>query len=41
VVRRYGASRDVQELVDAANQPAEVAHIDVARACGTCMLRLA
>lgn len=41
VVRRYGASRDVQELVDAANQPAEVAHIDIARACGTCMLRLA
>ncbi len=41
VVRRYGASRDVQELVAAANQPAEVAHIDVARACGTCMLRLA
>lgn len=41
VVRRYGASRDVQELVDAANQPAEVAHLDIARACGTCMLRLA
>ncbi|MHB9326765.1 putative metallopeptidase [Phytobacter ursingii] len=41
VVRRYGTSRDVQELVDAANQPAEVAHIDIARACGTCMLRLA
>lgn len=41
VVRRYGASRDVQELVDAANQPAEVAHIDIARACGTCMLKLA
>lgn len=41
VVRRYGTSSDVQELVDAANQPAEVAHIDVARACGTCMLRLA
>lgn len=41
VVRRYGASRDVQELVDAANRPAEVAHIDIARACGTCMLRLA
>lgn len=41
VVRRYGASKDVQEMVDAANRPAEVAHIDVARACGTCMLRLA
>ncbi|MFU2151839.1 putative metallopeptidase [Klebsiella aerogenes] len=41
VVRRYGASNDVQELVDAANRPAEVAHLDVARACGTCMLKLA
>lgn len=41
VVRRYGASKDVQELVDVANRPAEVAHIDVARACGTCMLKLA
>ncbi|MFI7782645.1 hypothetical protein EN46_01960 [Citrobacter amalonaticus] len=41
VVRRYGASADVQELVDAANKPAEVAHLDIARACGTCMLRLA
>ncbi|HHP1741547.1 TPA: putative metallopeptidase, partial [Klebsiella pneumoniae] len=41
VVRRYGASKDVQEMVDAANRPAEVAHIDVARACGTCMLKLA
>ena len=41
VVRRYGASKDVQEMVEAANRPAEVAHIDVARACGTCMLKLA
>ncbi|EMH91652.1 hypothetical protein B6I71_03925 [Klebsiella pneumoniae] len=41
VVRRYGASKDVQKMVDAANRPAEVAHIDVARACGTCMLKLA
>ncbi|HCI5469613.1 putative metallopeptidase [Klebsiella sp. GB_Kp051] len=41
VVRRYGASKDVQEMVDVANRPAEVAHIDVARACGTCMLKLA
>jgi len=39
VVRRYGASHDVQQLVDAANRPAEVAHLDIARACGTCMLR--
>ncbi|WP_312975580.1 putative metallopeptidase [Atlantibacter hermannii] len=41
VVRRYGASHDVQQLVDAANRPAEVALLDIARACGTCMLRLA
>ncbi|ELY2476159.1 hypothetical protein AAAW41_001738 [Cronobacter sakazakii] len=41
VVRRYGASADVQELVDAANKPAEVAHLDVARACGTCLMKLA
>ncbi len=41
VVRRYGASADVQELVDAANNPAEVAIINIARACGTCLMKLA
>lgn len=41
VVRRYGASHDVQQLVDAANNPAEVAHLNIARACGTCLLKLA
>ncbi|MGK9173381.1 hypothetical protein KXR87_09130 [Yokenella regensburgei] len=41
VVRRYGASVEVQELVDAANAPAEVSHLNIARACGTCMLKLA
>ncbi|ALX94875.1 hypothetical protein AV650_15530 [Serratia fonticola] len=41
VVRRYGASAEVQEMIDAANKPAEVAHLDVARACGTCLLKLA
>nr|WP_154325053.1 putative metallopeptidase [Pantoea sp. 201603H] len=41
VVRRYGASSDVQELVDAANRPAEVAKINIARACGTCLMKLA
>lgn len=41
VVRRYGASADVQELIDAASKPAEVAHLDVARACGTCLMKLA
>lgn len=41
VVRRYGASADVQELIDAAIQPAEVAKINIARACGTCLMKLA
>lgn len=41
VVRRYGASADVQQLVEAASNPAEVAHINVARACGTCLMKLA
>lgn len=41
VVRRYGASADVQVMVDAANKPAEVAHLNVARACGTCLMKLA
>ena len=40
VVRRYGASVEVQEMIDAASQPAEVAKLNIARACGTCMLRL-
>lgn len=40
VVRRYGASADVQMIIDAASQPAEVAKLDIARACGTCLLRL-
>lgn len=41
VVRRYGASVDVQQLVEAASQPAEVAQLNVARACGTCLMKLA
>ncbi|MDB5996886.1 MAG: hypothetical protein JWP42_4022 [Pseudomonas sp.] len=41
VVRRYGASPDVQALVDAANKPAEVGKLNIARACGTCLLRSA
>jgi hypothetical protein len=41
VVRRYGASADVQALVDAANKPAEVGKLNIARACGTCLLKLA
>lgn len=41
VVRRYGASSDVQDIIDAASQPAEVAKINIARACGTCLMKLA
>jgi len=41
VVRRYGASPAVQELVDAANNPAEVGKMNISRACGTCLLRSA
>ena len=41
VVRRYGASAAVQELVDAANNPAEVGKMNIARACGTCLLKSA
>ncbi|WP_182056519.1 putative metallopeptidase [Pantoea sp. ME81] len=41
VVRRYGASADVQELINAAANPAEVANLDIARACGTCLMKLA
>ena len=41
VVRRYGASPQVQELVDAANNPAEVGKMNIARACGTCLLKSA
>lgn len=40
VVRRYGASAEVQQIIDAASQPAEVAKLHIARACGTCMLKL-
>ncbi|POQ04266.1 hypothetical protein CXB40_21635 [Pseudomonas syringae pv. avii] len=41
VVRRYGASQDVQRLVDAANKPAEVGKLNISRACGTCLLKSA
>jgi len=41
VVRRYGASQDVQQLIDAASRPPEVAKINIARACGTCLLKSA
>lgn len=41
VVRRYGASEGVKALVAAANNPPEVAKINIARACGTCLLKSA
>lgn len=41
VVRRYGASPAVQELVDAANNPAEVGKMNISKACGTCLLKSA
>lgn len=41
VVRRYGASEDVARLVEAAKVAPEVAKLNVARACGTCLLRAA
>ncbi|MEE4683630.1 putative metallopeptidase [Pseudomonas alliivorans] len=41
VVRRYGASLDVQLLVNAANKPAEVGKLNISRACGTCLLKSA
>jgi hypothetical protein len=41
VVRRYGASPDVQAMVDAANKPAEVGKLNISRACGTCLLKSA
>ncbi len=41
VVRCYGASEEVQQLIDAASRPPEVAKINIARACGTCLLKSA
>ena len=41
VVRRYGPSNDVQQLIDAASRPPEVAKINISRACGTCLLKSA
>ncbi|GAA0907630.1 putative metallopeptidase [Rothia nasimurium] len=41
VVRRYGPSEDVARLVKAASAPPEVAKINIARACGTCLLKSA
>lgn len=41
VVRSYGASQDVQRIIDAAKTAPAVAKINIARACGTCLLKAA
>ena len=41
VVRRYGPSPDVKRLIDAAARAPEVAGINIAACCGTCMERAA
>jgi len=41
VVRRYGPSKDVAKMIDAAKTSPEVAKTNIARACGTCLLRAA
>jgi hypothetical protein len=41
IVRRYGASADVAEMVAAANQQPTVAKSNIARACGTCIRAVA
>lgn len=37
VVQRYGASQDVQRLIDAAKAVPSVARANIAHACGTCL----
>lgn len=44
IVRRYGvgaAAGETAKLVAAAQRPAEIGHVAIAQACGTCMLRAA
>ena len=41
VVKRYGASEDVQKMVEAASEKPEIGRINIAKACGTCLLKLA
>ncbi len=41
VVRRYGPSAEAQRLIDAAAGTPEVAKINIARSCGTCLLKAA
>ncbi|WP_441258064.1 putative metallopeptidase [Vibrio sp. Vf1514] len=41
VVRRYGATSDVKEMIQAASKSPEVGKANIARACGTCIMKLA
>lgn len=41
VVRRYGPSRQVQGLIDAAKASPQAGNINIARACGTCIRAVA
>lgn len=42
VVRRYGAdTAGIRELIDAASRPPEIARVEIAQSCGTCLLRAA
>ena len=41
VVQRYGASPDVQKMVDLANDGPTIRKANIAHACGTCLLKLA
>lgn len=41
VVQRYGASPDVQKMVDLANDGPTIGKAKIAHACGTCLLKLA
>ncbi|TCB17387.1 transposase [Acinetobacter sp. ANC 5045] len=41
VVQRYGASPDVQKMVELANDGPTIGKAKIAHACGTCLLKLA
>lgn len=41
VVQRYGASPDVQKMVELANKGPTISRANIAHACGTCLLKLA
>ncbi|HDI8307123.1 TPA: transposase [Acinetobacter baumannii] len=41
VVQRYGASEEVQKMVNLANEGPTISRANIAHACGTCLLKLA